>query len=321
MRKLPALIAAAGLIAVGLTACSSGPADCTGGAPSGDASSIVTAKGDFGSAPDVDFPTPMQAPKTQRSTIVDGHGEGLITGQKAVIDMAVYNGTTGDLIEKTDYSDDVSKQLSVVVSSTQVQKGLAKGLTCAKPGSRIAIVVPPKDAFGSAGNAGIGLSGKDDLVFVVDVKKAYLTRADGAPQPAQSGFPSVVLDHTGRPGLTIPDEKAPKTLKVAQLKKGDGRTVKKGDTVTVHYTGVVWSSKEVFDSSWERGAPASLVAASGADVQGGVIEGFADALIGQPVGSQVLAIIPPSKGYGDQAQSSIPANSTLVFVVDILGIG
>ena len=36
--------------------------------------------------------------------------------------------------------------------------------------------------------------------------------------------------------------------------------------------------------------------------------------------SQVMAIIPPSLGYGDQASDSIPANSTLVFVIDILGV-
>ena len=43
------------------------------------------------------------------------------------------------------------------------------------------------------------------------------------------------------------------------------------------------------------------------------------ALAGQKVGSQVLAILPPSQAYGSQSTSTIPANSTLVFVVDILG--
>ena len=48
------------------------------------------------------------------------------------------------------------------------------------------------------------------------------------------------------------------------------------------------------------------------------IQGWKDGLIGQTVGSQVLLVIPPDKGYGNKASGSIPANSTLVFVVDIL---
>jgi peptidylprolyl isomerase len=51
-----------------------------------------------------------------------------------------------------------------------------------------------------------------------------------------------------------------------------------------------------------------------------MIPGFAEALDGKTVGSQVLVVIPPDQGYGDQAQGPIPADSTLVFVVDILGI-
>ena len=64
-----------------------------------------------------------------------------------------------------------------------------------------------------------------------------------------------------------------------------------GDTVLVHYTGVKWSDGTVFDSSWERGAPASFATT-------GVVEGFKQALEGQTVGSQVLVVIPPEFGYG-----------------------
>jgi FKBP-type peptidyl-prolyl cis-trans isomerase len=82
--------------------------------------------------------------------------------------------------------------------------------------------------------------------------------------------------------------------------------------VRVHYTGVTWDEREVFDSSWDS-EPASMTLDS-------VVPGFAAALEGQTVGSQVLVVIPPEQGYGDQAQGAIPANSTLVFVIDILGL-
>ncbi len=66
----------------------------------------------------------------------------------------------------------------------------------------------------------------------------------------------------------------------------------------MHYTGVLWDSKEVFDSSWERSEPAEFVAADGSKTQGGVIPGFAKALIGQTVGSQIVAVIPPKQRRG-----------------------
>ncbi len=89
--------------------------------------------------------------------------------------------------------------------------------------------------------------------------------------------------------------------------------VNPGDTVIVQYTGVLYDGGTVFDSSWDKGAPTQFATTA-------VVPGFKKALEGQTVGSQVLAVIPPADGYGDQAQGSIPAGATLVFVVDILGV-
>jgi FKBP-type peptidyl-prolyl cis-trans isomerase len=51
-----------------------------------------------------------------------------------------------------------------------------------------------------------------------------------------------------------------------------------------------------------------------------VVPGFAEALEGQTVGSQVMVVIPPDQGYGEEGQGAIPGGSTLVFVIDILGL-
>jgi peptidylprolyl isomerase len=206
------------------------------------------------------------------------------------------------------------------VVSEKTIKGLTNSLKCAQEGSRVASVVAPKDAFGEQGNEQIGIGKNDSLVFVMDIVKAYLPRANGADQAVASGLPSVVLADNGAPGVTVPSAEPPTKLEVGTLKKGAGKKVAEGDTITVHYTGVIWDSKEVFDSSWDRGEPAEFVAADGSTTQGGVIPGFADALVGQTVGSQVVAVIPPDQAYGDQANEKIPAGSTLIFVVDILGI-
>jgi FKBP-type peptidyl-prolyl cis-trans isomerase len=319
VRKVPALIATAGLVLVTLTACSPGAAttDCTPPVASGDASDLVSVTGEFGSAPTVDFPTPLKTDTTQRSEIIEGTGPGLVDGQKVQVDLSVYNASTGEVIEASTYDGESRANF---VLSDQLLAGLGDGLRCAQVGSRIAVVTSAADGFGEAGNAEIGVGENDSLVFVLDVVKSYLTRADGAPQLPVAGLPAVVLAEDGTPGITVPSAAPPTELEIGVLKKGDGEEVTEGSTVTVHYTGVLWDDKTVFDSSWEAGQPAALLAADGSTTEGGLIPGFAQALIGQTVGSQIVAVIPPELGYGAEASGSIPAGSTLVFVVDILGV-
>ncbi len=72
-----------------------------------------------------------------------------------------------------------------------------------------------------------------------------------------------------------------------------------------------WDTGEVFDSSWQNGAPISIAGNT-------YVEGFIQALEGQKVGSQVLVVIPPALGYGEEASDQNPlAGQTLVFVVEI----
>ncbi len=139
----------------------------------------------------------------------------------------------------------------------------------------------------------------------------------------RDGFPAVVLAPDGRPGITVPESDPFENTEVEVLKQGNGQVVEDGDTVVVHYTGVLWDGGEVFDSSWQTSeegnqtpGPRMVVVGEGSEM----IPGFSDAIVGQKVGSQVGVVIPPVDGYGDQASGSIPANSTLFFVIDILGV-
>jgi FKBP-type peptidyl-prolyl cis-trans isomerase len=319
VRKVPALIATAGLVLATLTACSPGSAaaDCTAPVSSGKASELVTVTGEFGSAPTVDFPTPLKTKTTQRSEIIEGAGPGIVEGQKVQVDLSVYNASTGKTIEESSY-DGESRATFVV--DDNLLTGLGDGLRCAQVGSRIAVVTSAADGFGEAGSPDLGVAAGDSLVFVLDIVKSYLTRADGAAQLPVPGLPAVVLAEDGTPGITVPAGNPPTDLKVGVLKKGDGEEITEGDTATVHYTGVLWDEKTVFDSSWESGQPAPLLVSTGSSTEAGLIPGFAQALIGQTVGSQIVAVIPPELAYGDEASGSIPAGSTLVFVVDILGV-
>lgn len=137
-----------------------------------------------------------------------------------------------------------------------------------------------------------------------------MTKATGAAQEPQDGYPAVALDANGAPSITPISGSAPAEFGVSTLIKGEGQVVGSTDIVTVHYSGWLWDGTP-FDSSWTRGEPAQFSLEQ-------VVPGFTKAIAGQTVGSQVVAILPPADGYGAQEVGGIPANSTLIFVVDIL---
>ncbi len=311
MRSSLALIATAGLVAVALSGCTSAaPAP---EATPGESSDAVVVKGRFGDEPRVEFPTPLAPQEAQCTEVIAGEGERLQDGQQAMIGLAAYNGTTGEELELTGFGDEDA----VPVAATDATlPGIRKALSCTAEGSRVAVVVPAEDGFGSEGNQALGVAPGDSLVFVIDVQRAFPARADGSPRLTRDGFPAVVLAPDGRPGITVPKNDPFTTTEIEVLKQGNGEVVEDGDSVVVQYTGVVWEDGKVFDSSWERGAPATFVVGEG----GQVVPGFSDAIVGQKAGSQIGVVVPPDEGYGDQGSAQIPAGSTLFFVIDILGV-
>ncbi len=90
--------------------------------------------------------------------------------------------------------------------------------------------------------------------------------------------------------------------------------LKAGDTVTVHYTGLL-SNGTKFDSSLDRGEPIAFELGAGR-----VIKGWDEGIAQLSVGDQATLIIPPQLGYGARgAGGVIPPDATLVFVIEVLG--
>ena len=110
---------------------------------------------------------------------------------------------------------------------------------------------------------------------------------------------------------TLPDG-----LQVGDEVVGTGTEAVAGDTVTVHYVGVLTDGKK-FDSSIDRGAPFTFVLA-----KGDVIKGWDEGVAGMKVGGMRRLVIPPSLGYGsrDVGNGLIPPNSTLIFEVQLLDV-
>jgi peptidylprolyl isomerase len=294
------------------------------GSPSGDASTStktttdlakVDVSGKAGVKPVVNVHAPFAATKTDRRLLTTGTGSIVTPGQRITIDYLGVNGTDG---KEFDTSFGKPDRATFTLSDGQIIKGMIEGLSGVTVGSRVLIAVPPKDGYGTTGAPDAGIGPTDTLLFVIDVKSSatVLKRATGTAVKPKAGLPTVTLDKkTGKPTITLPKGKAPAGLVVQPLINGTGPKVIKGQTITVHYTGVIWPGGKVFDSSWTNGSPASFPIGSGR-----VIAGWDQGLVGKKVGSQVLLSIPPDKGYGvkGKPEAGIKGTDTLVFVVDIL---
>jgi FKBP-type peptidyl-prolyl cis-trans isomerase len=127
-----------------------------------------------------------------------------------------------------------------------------------------------------------------------------------------STLPQITRDASGAPSVDFAAATMPDGLVVEVLAPGDGAPVVAGQSITVHYTGWLWDGPK-FDSSWDRGEPISFVIA-----RGSLIDGWVDGLVGQPVGSKVLLVVPPEAGYGARGTGPIPGGATLVFAVDVI---
>ena len=104
-------------------------------------------------------------------------------------------------------------------------------------------------------------------------------------------------------------------LVIEDIKIGDGQEVEKFNIVTVNYTGLLEDGTK-FDSSLNPGrTPFRFTVGAGQ-----VIKGWDEGLIGMKVGGKRKLTIPPELGYGSRDNGPIPANSTQIFEIDLLGI-
>ncbi|QJU53512.1 hypothetical protein SCB71_09680 [Herbiconiux sp. KACC 21604] len=298
MRRSLALTLSAGLL-LALAGCSASPAaaDCSTAATSGGSSDLVTASGDFGSDPAASFPSPLVPKQLERTVITQGDGAEVGPGSTLDVTYSLYDGETGQSAG--------APTTGYIVLSDSLQGDLTDALTCTHVGDRVAVALPNELATQIASGA------PGSLVMVFDIENAFPQAADGAPQPGQSGFPSVVHDENGRPGVGI-NGPAPDEAKSALIKKGDGDQIKDGDQVLVQSTGVSYDTRKVTNSTWETGSPQLWVMSEDASTTQGSSQpaGITPFLVGQTVGSEVLVVLPGSGGGA----------SATAYVVDILGI-
>jgi peptidylprolyl isomerase len=309
MRRVVALFVISLFAGLALAACgSSAP-------PSPNAS--VTAKGSFGSSPSVTIPKQKPTGTLAVKILIQGNGPTITKSDLFLSNFTIYvwSGTTNKLLDST-YSS------SPQVLPASLLPGIQSAVTGKKVGSRVLVVVPPKEGYGTSGNSQLGVTGSDTLVFVMDLIQKYSSgtvSASGTKVSSGGGdLPAVSAAQGSAPKVTIPKGVTPPTTLVSKtLIKGSGPVITKGEYVVAQYIGVNWRTGSVFDSSWERSLPYSFKIGA---TPSQVIPGWDQGLVGQTVGSRVLLVVPPKDAYGSagQSQAGIKGTDTLVFVVDII---
>ena len=149
---------------------------------------------------------------------------------------------------------------------------------------------------------------------LASTKSSIPERTPGAPLPEATSIGAVSTDLSKKPAVPKPTGNPPKELQGKDVVVGKGQEVKVGDKVAVQYVGVLFKDGKQFDASWDRGKKPFEFTVG----QGQVIQGWDQGLPGMKVGGRRVLVIPSDLAYGEQGSPpKIPANSTLVFVVDV----
>ncbi len=129
--------------------------------------------------------------------------------------------------------------------------------------------------------------------------------------------PDVSVLDADVPSVFVREESSPaRELITTELRAGSGEPAALDDLITVEYCGVGLATGALFDSSWARGAPATFPLS-----QGQLIQGWVDGIPGMQVGERRVLVIPSDLAYGENPPPGIEPGETLVFVVELLGVG
>jgi peptidylprolyl isomerase len=138
----------------------------------------------------------------------------------------------------------------------------------------------------------------------------------GATQAPVAAKPKVPAALSQKPTVT-PSNCDTKQLIKKDLVTGTGQIAQPGQSVTVNYVGVLCKTGKEFDSSWKRNQLFTTALSTGS-----VIPGWVQGIPGMHVGGRRELIIPANLAYGKTGSgSTIPPNSPLVFVVDLISVG
>jgi FKBP-type peptidyl-prolyl cis-trans isomerase len=156
---------------------------------------------------------------------------------------------------------------------------------------------------------------------VVDLLHAFGPSASASGQNVSNGggsLPTISAGPGGVPQISVPKTAPPGKLVVKTLIKGTGAPLKAKQSIVVRYAGSIWRTGKLFNSNWPSAAQPTVPPS--VFTLGQFIPAWNTGLVGIPVGSRVMLVVPPAEGYGKKgnSQAGIKGTDTLVFVLDVL---
>ncbi|HJU99064.1 MAG TPA: FKBP-type peptidyl-prolyl cis-trans isomerase [Burkholderiaceae bacterium] len=251
-------------------------------------------------------PTVTQ-PAFQKSDVVAGTGTEAANNDLLVVSYTgwLYDASKADFKgARIDSSVDRNAPIAFTLGTGQVLAGWDQGIVGMKVGGKRTLVIPAPMAYGANAKAAAAAVGSityaaipANSALVYDVELVSVAKA------------------------TTPVYVAPPTaLESVDTTVGTGATAAAGKTLTVKYTGYLYDGTRVdfkgnvFDSTDLQGKLFDFV------LGGNVIAGWNQGIVGMNVGGKRTLTIPPSLGYGANAVGSIPANSTLIFDIELVAV-
>ncbi|KMO97151.1 FKBP-type peptidyl-prolyl cis-trans isomerase [Streptomyces roseus] len=311
MRRLAGLLVVP-LLLLSTAACGdsgSDSAEMKNGAPA------ITKGAKFGETPTLSKGKGDPPKELKVVTVSEGDGPVLKKGDVAQVN---YLGQVWDGKEPFDQSFGKGKPFEVTIGAGMVIKGWDQGLEGKKVGSRLELVIPPDLGYGEKGS-GDKIKPNATLVFVVDIVKGTSVPASAkGKEVAQDDkdLPKIGTNTDGKEvSVTVPKDVAPPAKLVSNyVLEGDGPAVKDTDSVVVKFNGKTWKDDKTFESTYATDQTVTW------PMDQLSVKGLKEGLTGKKVGSRILLVIPPDQGFGDKETGTIPANSTLVFSLDILAV-
>jgi peptidylprolyl isomerase len=239
--------------------------------------------------------------------LVVGDGAEAVAGGEVTINYIGVSCSTGKIFDSS-----YQRGEPATFALDGLIQGWQDGIPGMKVGGQRLLVIPPELGYGAAGRPP-QIAPNETLIFLVElvaVPEVALALVPGEIScvPLADELPP------GTPPFEIPVGPAPTVLETEDLVVGSGAEAVAGGEVTINYIGVSCSTGKIFDSSYQRGEPATFAL-------DGLIQGWQEGIPGMKVGGQRLLIIPSDLGYGPGGSPpSIAGNETLIFLVELVAV-